>query len=90
MIDVIGSLAKRKSIYIRRKENAKKEYEAVVHECDAELAKIDEAIKQVNSALEPYICNVCHGTGEETFMDAAGSRDTKECSACGGTGVKKG
>lgn len=34
----------------------------------------------------PDICPACKGTGEETCMDAAGSRDWRNCRTCGGIG----
>lgn len=34
----------------------------------------------------PDICPACKGTGEETCMDAAGSRDWRDCRTCGGIG----
>lgn len=65
------------------------EYEANCRAIDTEISRYKSALDTVNEAVKDIICPACAGTGEESYTDAAGSRDTRECSRCGGTGIKK-
>lgn len=89
MTDIVSALAKKKAHFLEAKrkiqDDAKRQCEAI----DVEIAKVDQALETINSAIAPYICPVCHGTGEEPFTDAAGSRDTRPCTKCDGSGIIK-
>lgn len=64
-----------------------KEHEARLKEIDEEIAEEQKALDKLNELLEPYICKSCGGDGNESFTDAAGSRDWRKCRSCKGTGV---
>jgi DnaJ-class molecular chaperone len=61
--------------------------------------KIKETTKNANSEIAPLlhaisaleqmntVCESCNGKGEESFTDAAGSRDWRDCRECNGSGV---
>lgn len=89
MNDIISALVKKKNHYAETKKRIKEEAKRQCDEIDVEIAKLDQALETINSAIAPYICAACHGTGEEAYTDAAGSRDTRPCSKCGGTGITK-
>lgn len=79
-------LQKRQQLY-QEKQALKLEYERSIRSIDSELQHIDDAIKVINQAVEPYLCKHCRGTGTISCLDAAGSRDEQTCPRCHGTGV---
>ena len=89
MADLIGALTKKRVTLCERKRRIQAEANQQIHEIDREIASIDEALATLNEAVKEYACPRCHGTGEERYTDAAGSRDYRECPHCGGTGIKR-
>lgn len=87
-IDIITKLTHRKTAIVAAKANIMRDAEAQCRKLDAELRSISKAIETINSAAQPFLCKSCGGSGEESYTDGAGSKDTKPCSACGGTGVR--
>ena len=87
--DLIGALNKKRHALIARRLKLTEDYERSAHEIDVEIDNIDKAIDTLNEALKDYVCPACGGTGEESYTDAAGGRDYRKCSRCGGTGVKR-
>lgn len=73
----------------QRKNSLTEDYQKAVSEIDAEIVKLQASVDLVNEVVTPLLCKSCRGTGEESYADAAGSRDTRECRYCGGTGIKK-
>lgn len=56
-----------------------------------ELSRIQGAIDELEAKRKLFdklstICPSCDGTGQERYMDAAGSRDYRECLTCNGVG----
>lgn len=70
------------------KSTMTQQYNARCKKIDEELDVLRSALQTANDAVKDVLCDRCDGTGEESFTDAAGSRDTRECHACGGTGIK--
>lgn len=87
MTDIVSALVKKKARFAEAKRKIQEEAKRQCDELDVEIAKVDQALDTINSTLAPYICPACHGTGEESFTDAAGSRDTRSCTKCGGSGI---
>jgi hypothetical protein len=69
-----------------RKRKLTQEYERNIKEIDAEIVKEKTIIDNINEALQPYLCTACNGSGEESFLDAAGSKDHRPCRHCKGSG----
>lgn len=86
---IIETLIYRKSVYQRTQKSIRDDAERRCAELQTEIDKIDVALATINDALEPLLCKHCCGSGETSFTDAAGSRDTKPCQACGGTGIRR-
>lgn len=71
----------------QQKREIESEYNRKIKDIDKEIEEEQKALDKVNEVLKPYICSCCDGSGEETFSDAAGSRDYRKCTSCGGIGV---
>ena len=67
-----------------------REYEARIAEVDKEIAEETRTLERINEILSPYLCDKCDGSGEMRYTDAAGSRDSKKCDLCHGSGMKLG
>lgn len=63
------------------------EHQQKIKDIDDKIKKEEEIFGEVNRLLEPFICKSCHGTGEESYTDAAGSKDCRECRYCHGSGI---
>jgi len=64
------------------------EYTQKLAEIDKEIAEEKEALTRIKEILSLYTCKACGGSGEERFIDAAGSRDSRKCGTCRGTGIE--
>ena len=80
VITKLNDLQKRRAELIRKHKEELKEL-------DAEIAKEKTTLEKLEKALEPYVCKACNGERTESYTDAAGGKDWRECSACLGTGV---
>jgi hypothetical protein len=67
-----------------------KNHEEELARIDTAIVEEDNVLKKITEIMEPHICKCCHGTGKESFVDAAGSRDYRKCEQCFGTGVNTG
>ena len=74
---------------IKARERLTSTYEQNLKEINAEIAIEQDNLKRVSEILSPYICRYCSGSGEESFMDAAGSKDTRRCRYCNGSGIRQ-
>lgn len=88
--NVIGALYEKIRRLNQRKTSLTVEYNARCAEIDCELATLQSALQTANDAVKDILCPYCKGTGDESYTDAAGSRDSRKCSHCSGTGIKKG
>lgn len=84
---VMPEISKKRSALVMRKQQLTRDYKAAVAEIDGEISQLDAAINTINEALAPHLCKTCGGSGEHTFIDAAGSRDSEPCPECHGTGI---
>lgn len=57
---------------------------ADIGRAESKLKRLQEKKRLMQTLLE--LCPSCKGTGEESYMDAAGSRDWRDCKTCGGIG----
>ena len=87
IFDIIGELHKKIESLNRRKNILARQYEEQITKINEEIDKYNMSIQIVNEAIKPYLCKNCNGSGEERFTDGAGSRDTRKCEVCGGTGI---
>lgn len=62
---------------IRRYQDRAKEIQATIAELEAKKAALLDL---------PETCPSCKGSGRETYTDAAGSRDWRDCLTCKGLG----
>jgi DnaJ-class molecular chaperone len=83
----IGKLTGRLRNLQERRRKLQSDYERELAEIDAQIKDEQAALQRINEVLEPYICKQCGGTGQDSFMDAAGSRDWRTCKHCRGTGI---
>ena len=89
MIDVFRALADKRSRLISDRDDLTERYNRAIADIDGEIDALNKAIATVNNAVQPIICPTCYGTGEERYTDAAGSRDTRPCRDCQGTGIRR-
>lgn len=84
----LSQINKRLLHLIEIRKNLTNTYERNLKELNDEIAIEQNNLKRVSEILSPYICRYCGGSGEEGFMDAAGSRDTRRCKYCNGSGIR--
>lgn len=63
------------------------EFSIQIKEIDEQIQKAQKAIDTINEAVKPYLCKYCNGKGEESYLDAAVSKDYRTCKYCHGTGI---
>lgn len=85
--DVTGVLNQRRRCLYSRRRELQVRYEREMHEIDAELNRVQEAIDTINRAVVPLFCPICHGCGQVRRCNAAGDMEDERCPACGGTGI---
>lgn len=86
-VNIFSEISKKRSALVMREQQLTKDYKAAMAEIDREISQLDAVINTINEALAPHLCKACGGSGEHTFMDAAGSRDSEPCPKCHGTGI---
>lgn len=87
MQDIITALVRKKQNLAEQKRHIEATAKARCKEIDGEILNIDNALNIINDAAKQFLCKACGGMGEVGYTDAAGSRDTKLCEQCKGTGV---
>lgn len=90
MTDIISSLTKKKATLLGAKRKIQEDAKRQCDELDIEIKRIDDALQTINDAAKQFLCPSCGGSGEEYYTDAAGSRDTRACHKCNGTGIYTG
>jgi lipoate synthase len=73
--------------YENLKRRIEDQYKRDIENIDQLIEAEKKTIAAIEEALAPVICKGCGGSGEESFLDAAGSRDTRKCRYCGGSGI---
>ena len=86
--DIVMNLARKKARLVDLRRRAQEDADRTIRGFDEEIRKIDQALAQINAAVQDYLCPACGGSGEEPHTDAAGQMESVPCSKCGGTGVK--
>ncbi len=87
--NVLGALDEKIRRLNQRKADLTAEYKAQCAAIDSEIGSLQNARQTVIDTIKDILCTRCEGTGEERCTDAAGSRETRPCRDCGGTGIKK-
>ena len=88
MPNPVTALNARRRALCNRKAQLKTDYDRSVAEIVSEIADIDKAMETMRSAIEPYLCPSCGGSGNHRVPDAAGQMEDKPCRACKGTGIR--
>lgn len=88
MADFIEAMNRKKANLSSQRKQIKVEADRKIAEIDAEIARLNQAIRTLNDVAKEHFCDVCKGAGIIRIADSVGQTMECQCPSCKGTGIR--